>query len=381
MDQNPLNIWTLLLAFGAFQGYFIFISVLTKYYKLKSGRILALLILIPSFNLTNYLIFSTGWFTSFHYLAYLNYPFLFLIGPIFYFYIHSLIEPSLSLKKRHLSHLVLFVVAIFYHFPFYLLPASQKIAQIERLVQGDFLPVPWQTRLYIFVHSLQTLLYIYYAFILIEKERSEYPRLSERKKNYFTWLQKFNSIFAFYWFANFLTLTLLSFTIGLSIKADYIIMISSAFIINLLAYFALTHNKIFVDFFLSRESNKYKKSSHSDAELRKILSSITKHMEEKKPYLNPELKLSDLAEQLSVSPNIISQAINSVLKINFYEFLQEYRFKEMEKKLKDPASANLTILGVALESGFNNKNTLNRVFKKYTGKTPSQFLKDQAQKF
>ena len=70
----------------------------------------------------------------------------------------------------------------------------------------------------------------------------------------------------------------------------------------------------------------------------------------------------------------LSEAINSGVGKNFNDFVNSYRVKEVEQMLQDGKQEQLSLLGIALECGFNSKATFNRVFKKMTGQSPSQYV-------
>jgi AraC-like DNA-binding protein len=48
---------------------------------------------------------------------------------------------------------------------------------------------------------------------------------------------------------------------------------------------------------------------------------------------------------------------------------------EVKSRMDNPEFENLTILGIAFDCGFNTKSAFNRVFKKLTGFTPSEYKK------
>ena len=100
-------------------------------------------------------------------------------------------------------------------------------------------------------------------------------------------------------------------------------------------------------------------------------------MKEQRPWLRPDLTLSELANQLKMSANQLSQVVNQGYGKNFNDFINEFRVQEVQRKLTGGASAELSLLGIALDSGFNSKATFNRTFKKITGQTPTEFLKQQ----
>jgi AraC-like DNA-binding protein len=110
-------------------------------------------------------------------------------------------------------------------------------------------------------------------------------------------------------------------------------------------------------------------SSEEQRKLNKLL----EIMKTEKLYLDASLNISKLADKLNVHSNYLSKCINSNLNKNFFEFVNEYRVEEFKKLVADPKNKNFTILGLAYDSGFNSKATFNRIFKKMTGQTPSQF--------
>jgi len=93
-------------------------------------------------------------------------------------------------------------------------------------------------------------------------------------------------------------------------------------------------------------------------------------------YEDAELTLATLAAKLMIHPHDLSRIINVGLEKNFSDFINEFRVREVARKMQDPAFDNLTLLGIAYESGFNSKTTFNRVFKEITGKTPAEYKKE-----
>lgn len=90
-------------------------------------------------------------------------------------------------------------------------------------------------------------------------------------------------------------------------------------------------------------------------------------------YEDAELTLTTLAAKLKIPPHDLSRIINTGLEKNFSDFINELRVRDIARKMQDPAYDQLTLLGIAYESGFNSKTTFNRVFKEMTGKTPAEY--------
>jgi AraC-like DNA-binding protein len=60
---------------------------------------------------------------------------------------------------------------------------------------------------------------------------------------------------------------------------------------------------------------------------------------------------------------------------NFYEYINGFRVATFKQKVQNGDAQQFTLLALAYESGFNSKASFNRIFKKQTGLTPSQFKK------
>mgnify|MGYP001140646904 FL=1 len=107
------------------------------------------------------------------------------------------------------------------------------------------------------------------------------------------------------------------------------------------------------------------------------IATVNHLMVEQKAYLNPELNLSDLAKLANMSRGQLSETINSGYNKNFNDFVNSYRVEAFKKMLKENKQQQLSLLGIAQECGFNSKATFNRVFKKLTRFSPTEYLKTQ----
>lgn len=97
-------------------------------------------------------------------------------------------------------------------------------------------------------------------------------------------------------------------------------------------------------------------------------------MQTEKLYLNPELTLSTLSENLNTHNSLLSNVINTGFQKNFNDFVNAYRVADFQEKVKDPKLSHYTLLALAYECGFNSKSTFNRAVKKATGELPSAFI-------
>lgn len=100
-----------------------------------------------------------------------------------------------------------------------------------------------------------------------------------------------------------------------------------------------------------------------------VMSRVLDHFEQSKPYLNGEYRLSDLSSQLAVKPYQLSEVINRHYN-GFQQLLTDYRIEESKKLL---TSTSTPIIDVAFMSGFNNKVSFYKSFRKITGMTPAEW--------
>ena len=133
-----------------------------------------------------------------------------------------------------------------------------------------------------------------------------------------------------------------------------------------------TENEIDLNTPIQREKNYIQENKEVIKD--ELAEKIIEIMVQSKPYLNPKLTLNELAQQLNVSPHVMSKTLNDSFQKNFFDFINTYRTEAFKEKLDDPKFQNYTFLAVAFEAGFNSKTAFNRSFKRVTGQSPSEYL-------
>ena len=122
-------------------------------------------------------------------------------------------------------------------------------------------------------------------------------------------------------------------------------------------------------------SRKYKRSLLEPHQVKKYRQQLLELMHEEKPYLDPDLTLPLLAQQMELPANQLSQLLNEGFDQNFAEFVNTYRLQAFRQKLAEGLHQQLTLLALAYDSGFNSKTVFNTFFKKAMGTTPKSYLK------
>ncbi len=378
LTDITFNFWSVLLIFGVLQGVFLSMILIAEHTKKKSKYFLITLIVVVLLNLLNYLVINSNLYGLLPHFAYLGLPFLFLIGPLFLYYVKSILSSQLQLKLSDLLHILPFLLAVVFMLPFFVLPGDTKIELLQTQAQPGGHTFDLGTQIFTVAQIVHCFIYAVVSFkALSRKSREGIPKGYSQR---FGWLKKFTIGFLVFWGVDFLAVLWYSYKGFIDIRAYYLTMFCFALAIHLLVVLAIRNNKAFMEVFLDVTKVKYKSSNLLASDLKKHLSEIIAYMEDDKPYLQHDLSLSKLSKALDKPKYLISQVLNVALGKSFYEFLSEYRYKEVRSRLTNPEYRHLTILAIAYDSGFSNKNTFNKVFKKLSGSTPSEFLKASPKK-
>jgi AraC-like DNA-binding protein len=83
-----------------------------------------------------------------------------------------------------------------------------------------------------------------------------------------------------------------------------------------------------------------------------------------------ELSLTSVAKAVNVNANHLSENFKQVTGVNFVEYVARTRFKTACDLLRNP---NLRISEIAFAAGFQSLSQFNRVFKSFSGKTPTEY--------
>ncbi|MFQ5570150.1 MAG: helix-turn-helix domain-containing protein, partial [Rhodothermales bacterium] len=123
------------------------------------------------------------------------------------------------------------------------------------------------------------------------------------------------------------------------------------------------------------EPVKYRHSSLSAADGQQYARHLLALMESERSYLNSKLSLQELAGLLGLSTHQVSQVINQEFGESFYDFVNRHRMEAFKRAIAEGRHRRFTLLSIAYDCGFNSKASFNRVFKKFTGRTPTQYVR------
>ena len=93
-------------------------------------------------------------------------------------------------------------------------------------------------------------------------------------------------------------------------------------------------------------------------------------------YLNSDIDRKEVASYLNIPPHIFSAFVSQAYGANFNDVINRYRINYVAEGLKGGKWSELTLEAVAEKAGFNNRVTFLTAFKKFTGTTPTQYIKN-----
>lgn len=377
-----LNLWSILLLFGALQGLFFALTLLLHQKGNKtSNRLLAFLLFIFSLHLVEYVMVASGVYQQAPHFIGATLPVVFLIGPIYYLYAVSLLQENFHIDLKRVLHFVPAVLCYLLLLPFYAKPAAAKIAFLAGIIKSGYVIFPLDQFILLALSTCQMLVYFYLTFAVLQNFEENFMRESASTEILnVSWLKKISFGFSLYMMLFFIAYFQLFLLKAHRQEIFYIVMLILSGFIHAVGYHAIKQPEIFSGAKIKPAGPKYQKTALPEEKSKTYLEKLLYIMREKKPFMNPELKLSDLAETLEIAPNQLSQVINAELDKNFFDFINEYRVEEAQRRLLAPQFEHYSILAIALDVGFNNKASFNRVFKKHTNLTPSGFIKSNSGK-
>jgi AraC-like DNA-binding protein len=284
----------------------------------------------------------------------------FLIGPLLYFYIRSLLEQNFRFKKQYGLHFIPFILIIGY--------------VILYLIQDNNYRT-WRSPLSFFCSTtilIQNLFYFIISMQLLKRNglsfKSFFSFVSDTK---LAWLRFFIIGYIVIWFTKLQGFIV--YNIFLTVKwcpyTSSLYFLVSCVFVNTIVSIALNKPNLFIS------NRKYERSVLTESDKKQYQKKLLSFLENQKPYFDSTLSLTDLSKKMSIPMRSLSQIINESFNKNYYDFINSYRIKESKRIMMDKSNGKKTVLEIAYHVGFNSKSTFNSAFKKLTGMTPKEYRK------
>lgn len=367
-----VNGFSIIILLGAFQGFYLsFILFTNRNGNYEANRYLALLLCAISASIFNIFLMQTGLLRIFYYVSKFPVSLTLLFGPFFYFYVRSLLFGASRLQPRDWFHFLPALIVFTRYIPYYFADKAIKNAFILTPVNFQSFRYEHYEYLAIFIFC-QIHLWIY-LFVIRRTQKQHRQRVKDYYSNMesrnLNWIQFFISLFALVYIVFILVCIIL-------IKYNYMVSYNIVGITVSLSIFILGYRGLKQTAIITIPPLKTAKPESTELPgelIQSLAPQFNMLMNEEKLFTNPELNLDDLARRLGVPRNTVSQFINDYLKANFYDYINRLRVEEIKRLLLDADKEYLTIIALATEAGFNSKTSFNRIFRHYTGMTPSEY--------
>ncbi len=346
----------LLLVLG--QGVFLTIILFT----LRKGdhianRFLAAAVFLMTYYTFSFFLNDSGYKAQVGTLFLSGYSIVPLIPVTIYFYLKR--TSDRKPVRNFLPHLIPFLIQFLYWLPH---NTDGFYGSIYLDTVHEYYPYA-VVRVGSGMHIILFTAYVYACFKTIDFQNAT----KKREK----WMKKIRSLFTILAFI----FTIGTFSLWMTdiVIARHIFFSFLAFFIYLIGYYGYTRSDIVFEM-VKRLKPKYYSSKLSPERSMEIYDALQHLMLSEKLYLQSTIKLPEVASKLEVGHHDLSRVVNENYGGSFLDFINKYRVDEAKHILmaeKEPPK----MFAVALDSGFGNKVSFYKNFKKFTGSLPSDFVK------
>jgi len=367
MDTSLISYLSFLIAF---QLLFVGIFLIThKKGNRRNNILLSTVFFMIAWNMGDLTLQMNGVTLKWEFLQHIDDCFFLIYGPIFYLYTQGVIFRDFKLSSRNVLHLT----------PYLLLTIS--ILSVGNLIPNPSKEIfisdfPWQ------FYLVSSLMYVHF-FVYLGLSYKSLWKYRLVIKNKYSQIDQINLDWLSFALNTFGLLAFISLIQNFIVLAENrtIFMVTLVLLLIFIFYFvnkvilkALRQPEIFVGI-AQTETTKYLGSNLTPSQIKEYKKQLVTLIGTEKPFLNPQVSLTDLSAKLSVSTKQLSQVINQSFNKNFFDFINSYRIQEVQQILKESKDDKLTVLEAMYEAGFNSKSSFNTAFKKETGLTPTEFRK------
>lgn len=328
---------------------------------------------------------------------------LYLIGPMLYWYIRSVLTDNSRLKRSDIWHLFPMIIFFIAAIPHLFIPWHEKIATARAVVVDPGFMVVYRATLLAKIFS-PTLEYLtrpmlvlgytlwsaglFINYLIKKKVSIVFSKQHFMKKWLFLFLgfllileitqilliiKAFEMHFSELFFATLNVIRILS-------EVGLIGLLISPFFFPEILYglprfpeSGLTSNteKMASD---QVSGNPERKSNHLESNyIHYINQKADLCMMEAQPYLSPDFNLVKLSVQTQIPVHHLSYYFREEKKQHFNDYRNEWRIKHAKNLIRKGKANEFTLETIGLQSGFSSRNTFLTTFKKVEGITPSAF--------
>lgn len=372
---------------GALQGLLLAGVLVAQRRNRTANRLLAALMASFTVYLASSVYFHAGLMRVYPHFFGVGYQMPLVFGPLLYLYAVAASNRSWHFRPRHALHFVPLAISVIAAGYIYFLNGAEKIALYDRIEGGD---VP---SVLVMLDPLRYLSGISYSVATVMYLRRHRRRVQDSYSNTarvnLIWLLWLAGAGAVIWLLA-TTLRITDFGARLS---DEHVTLAMALLVYAIGYMGLRQPEIFryetAEYPVPPRADaepapvsaakpeppapRYERSGLSDVESSRLETELLAVMDRERPWTDSELTLPELAARLNSTPHKLSELLNAQIGQSFYEFVNGYRVREVQRRIQAGEARTRKMLALAMDAGFASKSTFNDAFKKHTLQTPSDF--------
>lgn len=356
-----------------------------------SDYLLSVSILCQIWAISLFMFVFSGTIQQFPYLYRTAAPLTFLVPPLGYMYVRSVLYNEKKWQAYDFLHLLPFLFFLINYLPFFLSPLDYKVEIVMKTIQDKnfgiekqlgFLP---ESVFYLF-RPIQATLYIIFQWRLILTFNRNNPNqtISDQIKRVTRWLSTFTLASSGFLVAFFIVLVLYFTQENLFTSSELTLIPNIILVISHFAVF--TYLLINPQVLTGLPFIRYKETPSSLVEnetvkvpfilenYSKEIKVLEKYFQNQKTYLQPNLAISQVAVETKIPNRDLSYIINNYYQKRFNDYLNEMRLTHFLLQIDANTLDNLTIEAIAFDSGFSSKTSFYRAFNRFYGCTPSEYL-------
>lgn len=371
-----LDFWSILIVVIVFQGLFLITVILFS--GRNNGKreniylvwiLLALIwFLAEFFCIRNKINFQLNIFYGTRYGSW------FLLGPLTYFYFKSITDKVWRFSKKELLHFLPFFIFVI------VIPLISYNTLNDRQIDYGMLSVfDYREKQLATIQWMYSIVFVFQFIHLgffIFKNLGLVHAYSKGLTNEYSvidskvqWLRYFNITLLILLILSAIFLYILLRTDIYRRHLDYIYVLP----IGVLFYF-ISFKFFRVEWKPIKLNDKYYSSYLNEDKISIYVAALNQVMTNEKMYLNPKLRLAELAHKIDANKHHLSQVINQQFGLSFFDYINRHRINEAKSIIE--AHPEYTLIQVAFDAGFNNKTSFVNAFKKFERKTPSKFREE-----
>lgn len=367
---------TVLLIFGAVQGFMVAIMLFTIKQNRSGNSYLGVLVLVLASQLMMALA-GVPQAQPVYLLGNVSFESFFLLGPLMYGYVNNITQQRFILSPRLLLHFLPFLFFLTLRLFLYSSPEPTILANL-------FGAGVWQACIWGCIQMLSIGTYLYLSYKVVHQHQVKVAANYTRSyMTSLTWLLKVILAISFVELLLIIdTKLVLMYYKPLSFLLHpvfvFVILSSLTYWIAYKAYaqpnmFRLMLGEESSPVRFKKQKSRVLKKKLSGQEIEELKQQVLTTMKHDKPYVDSKLTLEQLAEGLVVAPEVLQALIEQHFAANFQEFIDRYRVAYAKELLANPDKNHVPITNIGFGVGFSSLKAFQKAFQEIAYVSPTDF--------